>query len=267
MQTGKAIPKTIDEYLEPLSSDKRAALQKLRKMILSAAPKAIECISYQIPAFRLNGRMLVAFGAAANHCSFYPGAFPVEAFKKELKGYSTSKGTIRFQPEKTLPVSLVRTLVKARIAEYAWKSIEAKKPRPAKSKSTTLQTDPAVISFLRELKHPMKSELGVLRRLILNVSPKIHEGIKWNSPSFRTTDYFATINLRGKGGKDRVWLILHTGAKPKASAKRGLKIADSAGLLKWLGKDRCLVTFGDEKEIRAKRSGLQTIIREWIRQL
>ena len=112
-------PKTIDEYLAPLSREKRTALEKLRKDIKAAAPKAEECISYQIPAFRLGGRMLVAFGAAANHCAFYPGAFPIEAHKNELEAYHTSKGTIRFQPDSPLPATLVRKLVKARIAEYA----------------------------------------------------------------------------------------------------------------------------------------------------
>jgi len=113
----KTNAKTVDEYLAALSDDKRAALERLRKTIRAAAPKAQECISYQIPAFRLNGRLLVAFGAAANHCSFYPGAFPVGAYKKELKGYDTSKGTIRFPADKPLPAALVRKLVKARIAE------------------------------------------------------------------------------------------------------------------------------------------------------
>lgn len=63
--------------------------------------------------------MLVAFGAAANHCAFYPGAFPVEAHKDELKAYDTRKGTIRFQANSPLPATLVRKLVKARIAEHA----------------------------------------------------------------------------------------------------------------------------------------------------
>jgi len=112
-----AKPTTIDEYLAPLSSDKRAALQKLRKAIKAAAPKAEECISYQIPAFRLDGKMLVWFHAAANHCSFFPGASPIAAHKKELEGYKTSKGTIRFAADRPLPDTLVRKLVKARIAE------------------------------------------------------------------------------------------------------------------------------------------------------
>ena len=114
-----AKPQTIDEYLAPLSNEKRAALEKLRRAIKSAAPRAEECISYQIPAFRLGGRMLVAFGAAAKHCAFYPGSFPLEAHKDELKAYDTSKGTIRFQADRPLPATLVRKLVKTRIAEHA----------------------------------------------------------------------------------------------------------------------------------------------------
>ncbi|HEU0009395.1 MAG TPA: DUF1801 domain-containing protein [Verrucomicrobiae bacterium] len=110
-------PNTIDEYLAPLSDDKRAALEKLRRAIKAAAPKATECISYQVPTFRLNGRMLVSFGAAAKHCAFYPGAYPVAAHKAALKNYDTSNGTIRFQPDKPLPLALVSKLAKARIAE------------------------------------------------------------------------------------------------------------------------------------------------------
>jgi uncharacterized protein YdhG (YjbR/CyaY superfamily) len=110
--------KNTDEYLAAVSADKRTALEKLRKSIRAAAPGAEECISYQVPAFRLGGRMLVAFGAAANHCAFYPGAFPLEALKGELKSYDTSKGTIRFHADKPLPAALVRKLVKARIAEH-----------------------------------------------------------------------------------------------------------------------------------------------------
>jgi len=108
---------TIAAYIAPLDKAKRAALQKLRKDIRAAAPGAVECISYGIPAFRLDGRMIVAFGASAKHCSFYPGAHPVKAHAKELARYSTSKGTIRFPAEEPLPSLLVRRLVQTRIAE------------------------------------------------------------------------------------------------------------------------------------------------------
>ena len=109
---------TIDKYLAALSSDKRAALERLRKIIKAAAPRAEECISYQLPAFRLDGKVLVWFGASANHCAFYPGAV-VEAHKDELEDFDTSKGTIRFQADSPLPATLVRKLVKARIARNA----------------------------------------------------------------------------------------------------------------------------------------------------
>ena len=88
----------------------------------AAAPKAEECISYQIPSFRLNGKLLVSFGGAAKHCAFYPGAYPVAAHKHQLKNYDTHKGTIRFQANQPLPAALVRKLVKARIAEYSRKA-------------------------------------------------------------------------------------------------------------------------------------------------
>jgi uncharacterized protein YdhG (YjbR/CyaY superfamily) len=117
-----AKPQTIDEYLAPLSSEKRAALEKLRRDIHSAAPDAEECISYDIPGFRLGGRLLVSFGAAANHCAFYPGAHPIEAHRDELGDYDTSKGTIRFSAGSPLPSGLVRKLVKTRIAERARKA-------------------------------------------------------------------------------------------------------------------------------------------------
>jgi uncharacterized protein YdhG (YjbR/CyaY superfamily) len=131
-----ARPQTIDEYLAPLSKDKRAALEKLRRAIKSAAPRAEECISYQIPAFRLGGRLLVAFGAAANHCAFYPGSYPVEAHKDELEAYDTSKGTIRFQADSPLPPTLVRKLVETRMAERAARQPVAADGATRRSKRT-----------------------------------------------------------------------------------------------------------------------------------
>ena len=113
-----AKPRTIDDYLAALSADKRAALDALRTAIQSAAPRAEECISYGMPAFRLNGKVLVAFRAAANHCALHPmSGNTVAAHKVDLIGYDTSKGTIRFQPSAPLPARLVRKLVKARIDE------------------------------------------------------------------------------------------------------------------------------------------------------
>ncbi len=108
---------TIDEYLAALPGDQRDALAQLRKVIRAAAPKAEECISYGLAAFRLDG-LLVAFGATPRHCAFFPmSATTVADFEDELKAYETSKGTIRFQPDRPLRAALVRKMVKARIAE------------------------------------------------------------------------------------------------------------------------------------------------------
>jgi uncharacterized protein YdhG (YjbR/CyaY superfamily) len=112
-----AKPETIDDYLANVADDQHSALEALRRTIRASAPDAEECISYGVPAFRHNG-VLVAFGAAANHCAFYlMSGSTVEAHREELKGYETSKGTIRFQPDRPLPEPLVQKLVEARIAE------------------------------------------------------------------------------------------------------------------------------------------------------
>ena len=119
-------PKTIDAYLARVSADQRAALQRLRKTIHAAAPDVEECISYGLAGFRLDGRMLVWFGASTNHCAFYPGGI-VQDYVDKLADYEISKGTIRFQPNKPLPASMVRTLVKARIAQNAARQQSSKR--------------------------------------------------------------------------------------------------------------------------------------------
>jgi uncharacterized protein YdhG (YjbR/CyaY superfamily) len=113
-----ARPQTINEYLARVSPEQRTALNKLRRTIHTAFPGAEECISYGIPAFRLDGRVVAWFAAAARHLSFFPGGV-LEPFKDELKGYQTSKGTVRFQPDHPLPARLVRRMIKARIARTA----------------------------------------------------------------------------------------------------------------------------------------------------
>lgn len=132
MRTQGGRPTTVDAYLKPLEPDKRAALQKLRTIIRAAVPRGEECISYGLPCLRLDGRMLLHYGAAANHCSFYPGAI-VREFEAELEGFGVSKGTIRFTPERPLPAMLVRKIVKALIARQKARAKapnRARTPRP-----------------------------------------------------------------------------------------------------------------------------------------
>jgi uncharacterized protein YdhG (YjbR/CyaY superfamily) len=261
-----AKPKTFDECLAAFSADQRTALEKLRKTIRAAVPTAEEGVSYGLAAFRLNGKPLVALGATANHCSFFlMSGTTVEAHRDELKKYDTSKGTIRFAPNKPLPAALVRKLVESRIAEneaLKGASFGKSKARP-KTEPASSQTDAAVVAYLDCLDHPLKKEIEAVRQIILGVSTEIREGIKWNSPSFRTTEWFATLNLRAKDGQERVWLILHLGAKLKDHTK-GMKIADPTGLLQWLGKDRALVMFEDVKDVARKRGALEGVLGEWI---
>ena len=117
MKSRMAAPaKDIDSYLAKVPADARVALQNLRRTIRSAVPDATECISYGIPAFRHHG-LLVFFAAFKNHCSFFPGAAILKNYQDELKGYATSKGTIRFPIDNPLPAALVTKMVKARVRE------------------------------------------------------------------------------------------------------------------------------------------------------
>lgn len=242
----------IDDYLAIVRPDQRAVLQALCEAIRAAAPRAEVGVSYGMPAFFAEGKPLVAFSASAKHCSLFPmDGSTVAKFQKKLKDFSTSKGTIRFAVEKPLPPALVKRIVKFRLAENA-ESSTATKTKPG--------DDPEVVKFLRNLKHPLKKEIEAVRKIIRGVSLAIQEGIKWNSPSFRTTDWFATLNLR----EGRVWLILHTGAKAKGNDVRQ-KLKDPAGILKWLAADRALITFEDGKDLTRKRKALALIVKQWVR--
>jgi uncharacterized protein YdhG (YjbR/CyaY superfamily) len=110
----------IDDYLATVGGDKRAALDKLRKTIRSIVPAAEECISYGMPAFRLDGRVVAGFQATAKGCSYYPfSGSTLRTLSGDLRGYDKTKSALHFHPEKPLPATLVRKLIKARIAETA----------------------------------------------------------------------------------------------------------------------------------------------------
>jgi len=114
-------PKSIDDYLVGVPEPARGTLQKVRAAIRSAVPPgATETISYKIPAFR-HGEVLIWFAAFANHCSIFPTARIIEQFKNDLKAFTISKGTIQFPIDKPFPASLLKKMVKARLAQIAAK--------------------------------------------------------------------------------------------------------------------------------------------------
>jgi uncharacterized protein YdhG (YjbR/CyaY superfamily) len=114
---GNGAPKNIDEYFAGVPEPARSTLNKMRAAIRSAVPpEATEAISYRIPAFKHKG-VLVWFAAFSDHCSLFPTAAVIEAFKNELKGFTTSKGTIQFPTDKPLPTALIKKMVKARVAQ------------------------------------------------------------------------------------------------------------------------------------------------------
>ncbi len=252
--------KDADAYLAKLGAQKRATLEKVRKTIRAAAPEAEEGMSYGMPAFIL-GKPIAGYAAAANHCAYYPmSAAITTALAADLQDYETSKGAIRFPVGKPPPAALIRKLVRARLAEIG----AAAKPKKvvAKKKAAGSRTEGEVAAYMRGLDHPLKKEIEAVRQIILGVSPEIHEGIKWNAPSFRTAkEYFATFNLRAK---DSIQLIFHLGAKARDNQK-ALKIADPKGLMKWLATDRAILTLGKGRDIPANRAPFEAIVRAWMK--
>lgn len=120
----------------------------------------------------------------------------------------------------------------------------------------------SVEAFLATLDPAVRALVEALRETILAADPSIEEGIKWKVPSFRTAEYFATLNLRVPEG---VGLILHFGAKKNAIATTGVEIDDPDALLQWLGKDRAAVVFRDAAELAARRPAFTRLLRAWIR--
>jgi uncharacterized protein YdhG (YjbR/CyaY superfamily) len=111
----------FEEYSERFPDDVQRLLRKVRQTIRKAAPEAVETISYQMPAFRLQ-RMLVWYAAHTNHIGFYPGASGIAAFKSELSDYKMAKGSVQFPFDEPLPVSLIARIVKFRVKELQMSS-------------------------------------------------------------------------------------------------------------------------------------------------
>jgi uncharacterized protein YdhG (YjbR/CyaY superfamily) len=118
MVTSKRIPANIDDYLKDLAEDRQKALKDLRKKIRSIIPGAQECISYGIPAFRLNGVVVAGFCATAKGCSYFPfSGSTLKTLGRAVREYGQTKSSLHFSPDEPLPGTLVRKLIRARRAE------------------------------------------------------------------------------------------------------------------------------------------------------
>lgn len=112
----KRIPQSVEEYIGGIPDRGRTALQEIRAAIRSVVPAGTtEVISYGIPGFKHN-RVLVWYAAFSDHCSLFPTAEIIAAFRDEVKGFTTSKGTIHFPLNKPMPIALIKKLVRARVA-------------------------------------------------------------------------------------------------------------------------------------------------------
>lgn len=250
---------SIDQYISLQPKEHQATLEKVRQTILSAAPGAQEVISYQMPAFKLNG-VLVYFAIYKNHLGFYPTASGILAFKDEFADYKWSKGAVQFPLDKAIPYTLIKKIVKFRVEETKAKTQSVKKADAKKKPvSKTKVTD--VDQFLKATDHPLKELMQETRNLILKTDRSIGEEISWNAPSFFYTgemkpfkpkEYKRSIVVFNIFKKDELRLI----------CLRGAFVDDPTKILEGDYKDgRRLITLQSLSELKQKKTAIQKVIK------
>ena len=199
--------RTIDAYLSALPRDKRDTLETLRRNIRAIAPDAEECIYYNIPAFRLAGTPLVAFGAAKDHCSLYPlSSATIEAHADLLRGYDLSRGTIRFPVDRPLPLSVLRKIVKARMANIAGSPVKKRAAKPAATRKQNSARKPQArkSQFLLIVSHDdaFRPTQKLLRDIAAWIEAMDARGVRVYGNPLRPPSDAATVRVRN--GKARV---------------------------------------------------------------
>ena len=116
MEKAKVVPETVDQYIAAFPADVKKRMQQLRNTIKSAAPKADELISYQMPGYKYFG-MLVYFAAFKNHIGFYPGAGGILEFYKKLSSFKSAKGSVQFPHDRPIPYDIISKIVKFRVKQ------------------------------------------------------------------------------------------------------------------------------------------------------
>lgn len=132
--------------------------------------------------------------------------------------------------------------------------------KPTRTRSASANATNDVDAFMARLDHPRKADIEAVRALILSADSRVREGVKWNAPSFHVTEHFATFKLRPV---ETIQVVFHTGAKVKPDAS-AVEVDDPSGLLTWVAKDRCVATFSDADDIRAREADFVRIVQQWI---
>lgn len=250
-------PATVDAHIAQFPAAIQERLQKLRNTIQKAAPKAEQTINYGIPTFKLEGN-LVHFAGYKNHIGFYPGSGPIELFKKELAGFETSKGAVRFPHDKPVPYALVTQIVKYCVIRNTEKAAAKKKPAKAAKavalKKTTgnSKDEKAVTDWLGKLDATSKKEINTVRKIIKEAAPQLNERIKWNAPSYYTSADLLTF---GPYKNKTILLVFHHPAIIKIKSP----------LLEGDYKDRRLVKFASAAAAKKEQKELARVIKELVK--
>ena len=244
--------KSVEEHITGFPLPIRKRLEQIRAVIKKAAPDAEETISYGIPSYKQNG-ILVHFAGYKNHIGFYPGAGGIEAFKKELSGYTTSKGTVQIPHEKPVPSKLISQIVKFRVLQNNKKAISKKTVKaPARSATKKLTDAEQVSLWMKKLSPAVRKETEAVRSIIKSASSKLNERIKWNAPSYYYKEDILTF---GPHKNNKILLVFHHPAV----------VTVKSTLLEGDYKDRRLVYFNNKGEAEKNKQELTRIINEILK--
>ena len=237
--------KTPDQYIAGFPAAVKKRLEEIRKTIRDNAPDAVEGISYGMPGFKYLGKPLVYFAGYENHIGFYATPTGHEAFKKDLAGYKTGKGSVQFPLTEPLPLALIKKIVRFRVKEN--EGMAAAKKKAAKAAPTEKDAT-QVKAWLDKQEPALRKEIDAVRKMIKKAAPMLNERIKWNAPSYYTT---ADLFTFGPYKNKRILLVFHHPAIVQIKSP----------LLEGEYKDRRLVYFNNSKEAVKNEKELSRIIR------
>ena len=251
------IDSPVSAYIAKFPTETQAILEKIRQIIHETAPEAVASISYMMPAFKLNGAVLVYFAAYKNHIGFYATPTGHEAFKAELSIYKQGKGSVQFPLDQPIPYDLIARIVQFRALE----SVQKKPTKTTQSPKKQSKDQPEVDAFLASLQHPLMAEIEQIRTIVKAANTDLEENVKWNAPNFTLNgEDYITMSLHNE---KKIQVIFHRGAK-KQTIPDVKWIEDTSGMLDWKTNDRAIATFKKMADIEAQKDHFTGIIRKWL---